>query len=51
MKCPYCLKAIDDKLIGKHLGRKGGEKSVRKLSPEDAKKTAAQRGKGNRKKL
>ena len=50
MKCPHCEKEIDDKLIGKHLASKGGKKSSRKLSSEDAKSMVAKRGKGKEKK-
>ncbi len=48
MKCPHCLKEIDDKILGKHLAKKGGKASKRSLSSEDAKKMAAQR-KGKKK--
>jgi hypothetical protein len=50
MICPNCGEEIDDKLISKHLAGKGGRASSRTLSSEDAKKMAAQRGKGDKKK-
>ena len=34
MNCPHCNKDIDDKAIAAHMGRKGGDKSKRKISPE-----------------
>ena len=43
MICPHCNTDISDKLIGKHLASKGGKKSRRKLTPEDAKKMVAAR--------
>ena len=38
MKCPYCGKAIDDKLINKHFASKGGLASKRNISAEAQKK-------------
>jgi hypothetical protein len=40
MICPHCNTEIDDKLLSQHLGGKGGRKSRRVLSPEEAKRIA-----------
>ncbi len=37
MKCPHCGGKISDKAIAKHLASKGGSKSRRVLTPEQAK--------------
>lgn len=36
MNCPHCGKEIDDKMIAKHLARKGGSKSKRILTTKQA---------------
>jgi hypothetical protein len=36
MKCPYCKKNIDAKLLAQELGRAGGSKSRRTLTKEQA---------------
>jgi len=36
MKCPHCGKNISDKQIAKHLASKGGQKSRRTLTKEQA---------------
>lgn len=36
MKCPHCGKEISDKLIARHLASKGGQKSRRTLTTEQA---------------
>ena len=38
MKCPHCGKNISDKSIAQHLAAKGGSKSRRVLTPEQARK-------------
>ncbi len=38
MKCPKCGTKISDKVIAKHLASKGGSKSRRVLTPEQARK-------------
>jgi hypothetical protein len=38
MKCPKCGSNISDKLIAKYLASKGGSKSRRVLTPEQARK-------------
>jgi hypothetical protein len=38
MKCPKCGAKISDKAIAKHLASKGGSKSRRVLTPEQARK-------------
>lgn len=38
MKCPHCGEKISDKVIAKHLASKGGSKSRRVLTPEQARK-------------
>ena len=43
MKCPRCGKKISDKAIAKHLARKGGSKSRRVLTPEQARKMVVAR--------
>ena len=43
MKCPYCSKLIDDKLISNHLATKGGKAGKRKISPEAQAKMQAGR--------
>lgn len=37
MKCPHCGKEISDKEIAHHLAGKGGKKSRRTLTTEQAK--------------
>ena len=37
MKCPHCGKEIPDKEIARHLAKKGGKKSRRVLTTEQAK--------------
>jgi adenine-specific DNA methylase len=36
MKCPHCGKEISDKEIARHLAKKGGKKSRRVLTKEQA---------------
>lgn len=36
MKCPHCGGTITKKLIAQDLGRRGGKKSKRILTPEQA---------------
>jgi predicted transcriptional regulator len=43
MKCPKCGKKISDKAIAKHLASKGGSKSRRVLTPEQARGMVAVR--------
>jgi hypothetical protein len=43
MKCPRCGKKISDKAIAKHLASKGGSKSRRVLTPEQARGMVAAR--------
>jgi predicted transcriptional regulator len=43
MKCPKCGKKISDKEIAKHLASKGGSKSRRVLTPEQARGMVAAR--------
>jgi Spy/CpxP family protein refolding chaperone len=43
MKCPKCGKKISDKAIAKHLASKGGSKSRRVLTPEQAREMVATR--------
>ena len=38
MRCPKCGTKISDKAIAKHLASKGGSKSRRVLTPEQARK-------------
>jgi len=38
MKCPHCGKTINLKKAARELASKGGRKSRRSLSPEDARK-------------
>jgi hypothetical protein len=38
MKCPYCDRDIPDEVIAHHLASKGGKKSKRVLTSEQAKK-------------
>jgi hypothetical protein len=45
MKCPHCGKNISDKLIAKHLASKGGSKSRRVLTSEQARDMVATREK------
>lgn len=45
MNCPKCGNTISDKEIAKHLASKGGKKSRRSLSPEDARKMVEAREK------
>jgi hypothetical protein len=34
MKCPHCQKLIDDKLVSKHLGSKGGKADKKGKRPD-----------------
>jgi len=43
MKCPKCGSRISDKVIAKHLASKGGSKSHRILTPEQARQMVAAR--------
>jgi hypothetical protein len=43
MKCPQCGTKISDKAIAKHLASKGGSKSRRVLTPEQAREMVASR--------
>ncbi len=43
MKCPKCGSKISDKAIAKHLASKGGSKSRRILTPEQARAMVAAR--------
>jgi hypothetical protein len=45
MKCPSCNADIPDKTIAKHLAAKGGAKSSRTLTPEQARAMVAAREK------
>ena len=38
MKYPHCKEEIDDKIVGKYFGVKGGKASKRELDPETARK-------------
>ena len=49
MKCPHCLKEINDKIISKYFASKGGSASRRKLSSNDAKKMALKSAEKRRK--
>lgn len=40
MICPHCNTEIDDKILSAHLGGKGGRKSRRILTTEEAKRIA-----------
>ncbi len=40
MKCPYCNQEISDPLISRHLGSRGGKKSRRTLTSEQARDMA-----------
>lgn len=46
MICPHCHEEIDDKEIAAHIGRKGGRKSKRVLSSEEASRIGKLKGKG-----
>jgi len=48
MKCPYCSHEITDKLIAHYLASKGGKKSKRVLTPEQARKMVEAREKKKR---
>lgn len=48
MKCPHCGKMIDDALISKHLASKGGRKSKRTLTKEQAQEMVRKREEGRR---
>jgi len=43
MICPHCHKEIPDELIAKHLAAKGGKKSRRVLTTEQAKEMVRKR--------
>ncbi len=43
MKCPHCGKNISDKEIAKHLASKGGRKSKRTLTKEQAQEMVRKR--------
>ena len=44
MNCPHCGKPIDPRLLAKHLGKAGGAKSKRKITPaQQAKMQRARR--------
>lgn len=43
MKCPKCQTEIPDKAIAKHLASKGGSKSKRKLTAQQARAMVAAR--------
>jgi len=45
MKCPHCLKPINNELIAKAFASMGGSKSKRKITPEQqAKMQLARKG-------
>lgn len=48
MECPKCGNKISDKIVARHLASKGGRKSRRVLTPEQARKMVESR---ERKKL
>ena len=50
MKCPHCLQEIADNLIAHYLASKGGKKSKRTLTPEQAKEMVESREKKKREK-
>lgn len=43
MKCPHCNKDIEDALLARHLASKGGKKSKRTLTPEQARNMVLKR--------
>jgi len=43
MKCPHCDGRISDKVIARYLASKGGKKSKRVLTTEQAQKMVAMR--------
>lgn len=50
MKCPHCQQEITDDLIAHYLASKGGKKSKRVLTPEQAKAMVEAREKKKREK-
>lgn len=50
MKCPHCGKEISQRDVAKVIGKEGGKKSKRTLTPEQAKAMVEAREKKKREK-